>query len=103
MSLRTWEKIPNAARISPNGVEVHDSREIARRAKTIRSYQPSPRRSALHSRRDCVPAIDFEPLCVNTEDSRMRDPPRTVSRVGENRRRLEPELTVYRTKQKCEG
>jgi non-specific serine/threonine protein kinase/serine/threonine-protein kinase len=35
-SLRTWEKIPNASRISPNGVKVHDPREIARRAKTVR-------------------------------------------------------------------
>jgi non-specific serine/threonine protein kinase/serine/threonine-protein kinase len=41
-SLRTWEKIPNASRISPNGVWVHDPREIARRAKTAASYQPSP-------------------------------------------------------------
>ena len=31
-SLRTWERIPNASRISPNGVEIHDPREIARRA-----------------------------------------------------------------------
>jgi serine/threonine protein kinase/tetratricopeptide (TPR) repeat protein len=30
-SLRTWEKIPDASRISPSGVEVHDPREIARR------------------------------------------------------------------------
>jgi hypothetical protein len=27
--LRTWEKISNASRIGPNGVEVHDPREIA--------------------------------------------------------------------------
>jgi serine/threonine protein kinase/tetratricopeptide (TPR) repeat protein len=40
--LRTWGKIPNASRISPNGVEIHDPREIARRAKTAASYQPSP-------------------------------------------------------------
>ena len=45
-SLRTWGKIPNASRISPNGAEVHDPREIARRAKTAASYQFSPGFSA---------------------------------------------------------
>jgi eukaryotic-like serine/threonine-protein kinase len=38
-SLRTWENIPNASRISPNGVEVHDPREITRRAKTVEPYR----------------------------------------------------------------
>jgi tetratricopeptide (TPR) repeat protein len=41
-SLRTWEKIPNASRISPSGVEIHEPREIARRAKTAASYRPLP-------------------------------------------------------------